>query len=278
MLQDNSDAGSAGSKIDTTRPSVARCYDAVLGGKDNFEVDREVRAKLFAAAPELRKLAWDNREFLIRATRFLAGRAGISQFLDCGSGLPTIENTHEVAQWVNPEAHVVYVDNDPVVLAHGRALLEDNGYTHFADADYTKPDEMFEHPVLARNLDLKEPVALYHIATLHHLRDHKQPYETLSATVDALPTGSYVVVTHFYRPDADQGHNILVDRLEQAFDNSGMGPGVFRRLEEIERFFDGLDPVEPGLVRLADWWPDGPRLEELQPVQELALGAVARKR
>ena len=130
--------------IDVSKASVARVYDAFLNGKDNYEIDREVLRRIEAVAPEATQLGWDNREFLIRASRFLASQTGVAQFLDCGSGLPTAENTHQVVQRINPEAKVVYVDNDPVVLAHGRALLEENDQTHLISADIFEPREVRE--------------------------------------------------------------------------------------------------------------------------------------
>ena len=130
--------------VDTTRASIARVYDAVLNGKDNYEIDREVLRQVATVAPQVNDLAWSNRNFLIRACRFLAGQAGITQYLDCGSGLPTAENTHQVVQRLQPEAKVLYIDNDPVVLAHGRALLEENDNTLFVSADIFEPDEVLE--------------------------------------------------------------------------------------------------------------------------------------
>src|SRR5919107_6394923 len=148
----SSRTGSAPSYIDTTKASIARVYDYALGGKDNYPVDRDVIEALRAAAPEAELLAVDNRGFLVRAVRFLAGQAGIDQFLDCGSGLPTAENTHQVAQRLRPEARVVYVDNDPAVVAHGRALLEENDRTHFSAADIFNPREILEDEVVRKHI------------------------------------------------------------------------------------------------------------------------------
>ncbi|MGH3988757.1 MAG: SAM-dependent methyltransferase, partial [Pseudonocardiaceae bacterium] len=139
--------------IDTTKPSIARVYDAFLGGKDNYEIDRELLWQVLKITPQARLLAWDNRNFLIRVTRFLAEEAGITQFLDCGSGLPTAENVHQVAQRIQPEARVVYIDNDPVVLAHGRALLEENDQTHLIDADIFEPHTIVNNEMVRKYLD-----------------------------------------------------------------------------------------------------------------------------
>src|SRR6266540_6243231 len=132
--------------IDTSKASIARVYDAFLNGKDNYEIDRLVLRQVQAVAPEAAQLAWDNREFLIRVTRLIASQTGVTQYLDCGSGLPTAENTHQVAQRIAPDSRVVYIDNDPVVLAHGRALLEENDQTHFVSADIFKPVQVLHHP------------------------------------------------------------------------------------------------------------------------------------
>ncbi|HEX8870371.1 MAG TPA: SAM-dependent methyltransferase, partial [Lentzea sp.] len=154
--------------IDTTKASIARVYDAFLNGKDNYEIDREVLRRVQQVAPEAQTLAFDNRNFLIRAARFIAGETGITQYLDCGSGLPTAENTHQVVQRIQPEARVVYVDNDPVVLAHGRALLEENDQTHFSAANIFNPKEILEDPIVRKHIDFSEPIAFFQLGTLHH--------------------------------------------------------------------------------------------------------------
>src|SRR5882724_6787099 len=154
--------------VDPTRASIARVYDAFLGGKDNYEVDREVLRGVLKAAPEAQELATENRGFLIRACRFLAGQAGITQFLDCGSGLPTAENTHQVVQRINPDATVVYVDNDPVVAAHGRALLEENERTHLVSADIFQPAEVLGDETVRAQIDFTRPLAFLQLGTLHH--------------------------------------------------------------------------------------------------------------
>ncbi|MPY77596.1 MAG: hypothetical protein GEV04_03685, partial [Actinophytocola sp.] len=151
--------------VDPTKVSIARVYDAFLNGKDNFEVDRQVLKMVRSKVPEAQDMATENRTFLIRAVRFLASQTGINQFLDCGSGLPTAENVHQVAQRINPEARVVYVDNDPVVLAHGRALLEENERTHFTSADIFKPKEILENDVVRKHINLSEPLIFLQVGT-----------------------------------------------------------------------------------------------------------------
>src|SRR2546429_7700799 len=150
--------------IDTSKASIARVYDAFLNGKDNYEIDRQVVKQVNMVAPEAGQMAWDNREFLIRVTRFIASQTGVTQYLDCGSGLPTAENTHQVAQRISPDSVVVYIDNDPLVLAHGRALLEENDQTHFVSADIFKPDQVLHHPSVRKHLDFTQPLALFQLA------------------------------------------------------------------------------------------------------------------
>lgn len=263
--------------IDTTKASIARVYDAFLGGKDNYEVDRAVYEQVKTIAPQSPELARDFRTWLIRSVRFLAGSAGIDQFLDLGSGLPAAENTHQAAQRFNPDAKVVYVDNDPIVAAHGRALLEENERTHFIAGDLRYPSEVLNHPVVTQNLDFNRPLALMQCATIHHVDDDANPYEIMRTYIDALPSGSYVGLTHFYDPADGSKYSELARGIETTFRTSSMGTGRFRTREEITSYLDGLELVEPGLVRLADWWPDGPRVAPLPDSGHIALGAVGRK-
>jgi hypothetical protein len=263
--------------IDTTKASIARVYDAFLNGNDNYEIDREVLRRLQRVAPEAIRLGGDNRDFLIRVTRFIASQTGITQFLDCGSGLPTAENTHQVAQRIEPEARVVYIDNDPVVLAHGRALLEENDRTHFSAGDIFNPDEILNNQVVRRYLDFSEPIALFQLGTLHHYNGERSPQSIMAEYIDALPSGSYVAISHFFDPETTPELNELARKMEQTFLHSPMGSGLFRTRTEIEGMFPGLELVDPGLVRCADWWPDGPRIKPLDPVQYCIVGAVGRK-
>jgi hypothetical protein len=263
--------------LDTSKPSIARAYDAFLNGKDNFEVDREVVRQVTQVLPEARQIAVENRQWLIRVVRFLTRELGIDQFLDVGSGLPSAENTHEVAQRVIPDATVVYVDNDPACQAFGRALLEGNGFTHFVDGDLTRPRELLAHPGVTKSLDFDRPLALLQCATLHHVPEEQRPYEIMSTYIDALPSGSYLLLTHFWDP-ADNGPlTATVRGIEQRLCDAGLGSGFWRPREEIEAFFEGLELVEPGLVPLHEWWPDGPRLRELTLADQLILGGVGRK-
>ena len=262
--------------VDPTRASIARVYDAFLNGKDNYEVDREVLRAVQKAAPEAVDLATENRGFLIRACRFLAGQTGIDQFLDCGSGLPTAENVHQVVQRINPDATVVYIDNDPVVAAHGRALLEENERTHLGSADIFQPREVLQDPTVRAQIDFSRPLVFLQLGTLHHFNGPRErPAEIMREYIDALPTGSYVAISHFYDPENE--FSKVARNMEEMFLHSMMGSGTFRTRAELLELFDGLELIEPGLVRCADWWPDGPRLKELNQVQECIAGAVGRK-
>ena len=272
----SSRTGSAPSYIDTTKASIARVYDYALGGKDNYPVDRDVIEALRAAAPEAELLAVDNRGFLVRAVRFLAGQAGIDQFLDCGSGLPTAENTHQVAQRLRPEARVVYVDNDPTVVAHGQALLEENERTVFSPGDLTEPRKVLEDPAVTRHLDFDRPIALLQAGTLHHYdEDGLTCAELMAQYIDALPSGSYVAIAHFLDPQDED--SALARRMEDVFVHSPMGTGRFRTRDQILAMVSGLDLVEPGLVRCFEWWPDGPQLSPVVPAQRCIAGVVGRK-
>lgn len=262
--------------IDTTKASIARVYDAFLYGKDNYEIDREVLRRVQRVAPEAATLAWDNRAFLIRASRFIASQTGITQFLDLGSGLPTAENTHQVVQRLQPDATVVYVDNDPVVLAHGRALLEENDQTHFTAEDIFEPERILENEVVRKHIDFDKPVALFQMGTLHHYDGERSPADIMKAYVDALPSGSYVGLSHFYDPQTEE-HSELARRMEETFLHSPMGTGVFRKRDEILAMFPGLDLIDPGLTLCAEWWPDGPQIKPLDQVSYCIVGAVGRK-
>lgn len=264
-------------QIDTTKASIARVYDAMLDGKDNYQVDREIREQIVQFAPEIMTAATDGRGFLIRATRFLAGTIGIDQFLDVGSGLPTAENTHQAAQRVNKDAQVVYVDNDPVVLAHGRALLEENERTRFVAADLTKPEEVLSNPDVQRLIDFSRPLAFYQIGTLHHVGDDVKPAEIMAKYIEALPSGSYVALAHFCNPRDGSELSKVAQQIEDIITESSMGTGWFRTREQILGFFGDLELVEPGLVAVADWWPDGPRTKPLGYAQLAYVGAVGRK-
>jgi len=260
--------------VDPNRASIARVYDYGLGGKDNYEIDRQVLDDVSAVAPSVNDLAWSNRQFLVRAVRFLADQAGIDQFIDCGSGLPTAENTHQIAQRINPDATVVYVDNDPVVLAHARVLLAENDNTSLITADIFDPDEVLGDETIRQKIDFTRPVALLQAGTWHHyLGDDIE--ELMRHYVDALPSGSCVVVSHFFDPENED--SARAQEMEKVFIASPMGSGRFRTQAEIEAMFPGTELVDPGLKLCDDWWPDGPRLRPLNEAERCIAGAVGRK-
>lgn len=263
--------------VDPNRASIARVYDASLGGKDNYEIDRQVLGKILEVAPHQGDVSRLNRRWLVRVVRYLVDEAGIDQLLDVGAGLPTVENTHQVAQQRNPEARVVYVDNDPVCNVYGRALLEDNDRTHFLLGDLTEPDTLLNHPEVTKHLDLSRPVGLILCGILHHVDDELDPAGIMQQYVDALPSGSYLAITHFWDPaDGSDAHEMAVE-LQRRFTQAGLGSGWYRTREEIMPFFCGLDLIEPGLVELDQWWPTGPAVRELLTEERLILGGVARK-
>ncbi len=261
-------------KIDTTVAHPARRYDYWLGGKDNFAADRAAGDAIAEVYPAVRTAVRENRRFLGRAVTYLAGEAGIDQFLDIGTGIPTANNTHEVAQRINPAARVVYVDNDPIVLAHARALLTSQtpGATAYLDADLRDPEKILHHPDLAATLDLSRPVALMLVAVLHFIEDRDDPYGAVSRLVSVLPSGSYVVISH---ATVDLVPEEIRERSGVA-NAPGQGAWQFRTRAEFAGFFKGLDLMEPGIVPLVRWRAHeepGPRPE----VPEASLfAAVAR--
>lgn len=267
--------------IDPNRPSIARVYDGFLGGKDHYAVDRAVMKKILDVVPEAADIARGNRGFLNRACRFLAAQTEIEQYLDCGSGLPTAENTHQIIQRARPEARVVYVDNDPVVLAHGRALLADEEFVHMVEADIFKPHQVIEDQLVRRTLDFSEPIVLLHVGTLHHLEGEAGP-EVMRQYIDALAPGSYVIFSHFYDPEVPELTEIA-KRIEDILVNGPMGAGRFRTRDEILAMLPGLEIVkpnavtEPDLVACFEWWPDGPVLKNPSPASRCIAGIVARK-
>jgi SAM-dependent methyltransferase len=267
--------------VDPNRPSIARVYDGFLGGKDHYAIDREVMKKVNAAVPEAADIARGNRGFLNRACRFLATQTEIEQYLDCGSGLPTAENTHQIVRRARPEARVVYVDNDPVVLAHGRALLADEEFVHMVEADIFRPRQVLGHEVVQRVLDLAEPVVLLHVGTLHHLEGDGGP-TVMREYIDALAPGSYVVFSHFYDPEEPE-LTAVAKRIEDVLVSGPLGAGSFRTRDQILEMLQGLEIVkpngttEPGLVACYEWWPDGPLLKNPSSAARCIAGIVARK-
>ncbi|MEU4335941.1 SAM-dependent methyltransferase [Micromonospora lupini] len=264
--------------IDPHIPSVARVYDFFLGGKDNFEADRKVAEHALRITPDGPAAGQANRAFLRRVIRFLVAEAGIDQFLDIGSGLPTQGNVHEVATEQNPKAQVVYVDNDPIVLTHGRALLAAEGTATVIQADVRAPQEILHHPEVRRFLDLDRPIGLLLFAILHHLGDDEDPRAVAAELIDALPSGSYVAISHFRDPgERDPEGSRKAREVERVF-NESLGTGRWRTDEEILSFVDGLTLLEPGLVPLAEWRPepDAPAPTQTDTYHTF-VGLLARK-
>lgn len=260
--------------VDTSEVSIARAYDAAIGGKDNFEIDREWARDILAIHPAMNSLVVSGRRWLVRTVGYLADRCGMDQFLDLGSGLPTVQNTHEVAQRYQPEAHVVYIDNDPAVNAFEKALLSNGGHTAFSNADLTDPSVVLaDRPV--RALDWDRPMVLMQCLTMHHVSDAEDPASIMRRYIEALPHGSYVVLSHLSNPqDGSETEEIAVEMSRQ-FSESSFATGWFRTPDEILPMMDGLELIEPGLVPLEAWWPSGPR--EPSPADPVALGAVGYK-
>ncbi|ARP68668.1 hypothetical protein LK07_01555 [Streptomyces pluripotens] len=254
--------------IDTSKPHPARIYDYLLGGKDNYEVDQRAADELAAAAPEARIGVQANRAFLRRAVRYVVD-GGIRQILDIGTGLPTSPNVHEVAHEAAPDVRVAYVDNDPIVAAHGNALLSRSGATSIVLGDLRDPRSVLDHPDVRAVIDFDQPVALLLVAVLHFLTDAEQPAEVIATLRDALPTGSYLVLSHATGDFADRS-------AAQAVYNKATATLNLRSRAEIERFFDGFELVEPGLAQVPFWRPDTtppPRSAEIG-----FYGGVARRR
>ena len=262
--------------IDTSVPNVARMYDWWLGGKDNFAVDREAAERHERAIPALPWLARENRAFLRRAVRFLAGE-GITQFLDIGSGLPTNRNVHEVAQQVNPDARVVYVDIDPVVVNHARALLSSK-QTVAIQGDVCRPDDILQNPEVGRLLDLSQPVAVLILAVLHVIPDEADPAGAVARFRAAMAPGSYLAITH---AAVSPAHVVGTQRLSEAarelVDANKATAGVPGRThDEIARFFGDMTLVEPGLTDVWAWRPDDDTVVTTTDFMRILAG-VARK-
>ncbi|PKK14582.1 MAG: methyltransferase [Thermomonospora sp. CIF 1] len=258
-------------EINTDVPHSARVYDYWLGGKDNYEADRALGDAMVAAIPTLPAMARANRAFMERAVRHLAGE-GITQFLDIGTGIPTSPNLHEIAQSIEPASRVVYVDNDPLVLAHARALLAGHpeGKTAYIHADLTEPRSILDHPSLAETLDLDRPVALMLVAILMYFTDEQNPRAMVAELMDALPSGSRLVISH---PTADFDPDSVAQAVEAA--TSAGITLVPRTRAQVEDLFAGHEILDPGVVPLATWRPVEPPAD---PHAVYYYGGIARKR
>jgi hypothetical protein len=257
--------------VDLSRASIARVYDYLLGGKEHLEVDRRAANAMINVVPEVAQIAKDNRSFLRRGVEYLVRDAGIRQIVDVGSGLPSAGNVHEVAHAIDPDVRIAYVDNDPVVLAHARALLATDEQTAVVKADLRHPDSIFDQVGALGLLDLDEPFAVLLSAVVHHLSDDDAPDRVVAAVRERLSPGSYLLLTHFLFDDESRAY-----ALERAFLHGGLGSGRFRTWEELHGYFDGLELVEPGLVYANDWRPDE-FTPSGSPVHTLYAGGIGRK-
>jgi S-adenosyl methyltransferase len=257
-------------EIDTTVPHSARIWNYWLGGKDYYPVDQAAGDEYVTTFPGIVDIARQSRAFLARAVRYLAGEAGIRQFLDVGTGLPTVDNTHEVAQRVTPDARIVYVDNDPLVLVHAQALLTSTreGACHYIDADLREPDKILA--AAAERLDFGQPVALMLMEILGHIAGDEQARSIVARLMARLPSGSYLVIA--------DGTSVIPAEFEQAqqdYDETGAVAYKLRGPSQVARFFEGLEILEPGIVPCPQWRPEVSPLSA--PTEVQPLGGIGRK-
>lgn len=258
-------------RIDPTVVHSARFWNYLLGGKDNYAVDRAVAEHVLGLIPSLRDTVRAERGFLVRAVQYLAGDAGVRQFLDIGTGLPSANNTHEVAQQTARESRIVYVDNDPLIMAHARALLTttSEGATSYIYADIREPDFILHEA--GRTLDLTHPVGLMLLGILNFITDTDEAHNIVNRLLAALPSGSYLVISH---PTAEIDGEAMAEAM-RLWNDSGAAPIVARSPEQLVRFFDGLELLEPGVVSCSRWRPD--HFEIGVPVQVFHFSGIGRK-
>jgi len=257
---------------DPDKASVARMYDAMLGGEHNFAIDREAVAAVTAIDPQVRMLARANRAFLGRAVRHLAA-TGVRQFIDLGSGIPTQGNVHEVAQAASPGARVVYVDKDPVAVAHSTTLLADNPHADIVDADIRRPADVLSSPQVRKLIDFDQPVAVLMVAILHFVTPEEDPAGIVAAFRDALPEGSWLALSHA----TDQDRPDTAAAVTQLYRSRATSPVTVRSREEIEALFTGFDLTEPGLVHVPLWRPDAAEDVPENPSEFWVYAGVGRK-
>jgi hypothetical protein len=256
-------------KIDSTIPHSARIFNYWLGGKDNYAADRAAGDAFCEVFPEIVDLARSGRHFLARLVRYLSDEAGVRQFLDVGTGLPTVDNTHEVAQRAAPESKIVYVDNDPLVLVHAQALLTSTreGITDYVEADLHDPDAILREA--GRTLDFTRPVAIILMGILAHVSDYDEARSIVKRLMDAVPSGSYLAIR-----DGVDTNEAYVEAIRR-YNESGAVPYNLRTVEQITGFMDGLELVEPGVVSCPLWRPESAAIGT--PIEMAVYGAVGRK-
>ncbi|WP_253779593.1 SAM-dependent methyltransferase [Goodfellowiella coeruleoviolacea] len=256
--------------IDLVTPSSARLYDYYLGGSNNFAADRELARKVLAVAPQIRATALANRAFLRRAVRYLVA-AGIRQFLDIGAGIPTVGNTHQIAQQLDPDIRVVYVDNEPVAVAHSELLLSDEPNAEIVEADFRDPAGVLDARETRALLDFDQPIGLLLCAVLHYVPDADRPAEILASYREALAPGSHVAITHITGDDQPDALREVAELYA-----TSQNPGQPRSRDEFTALFAGFEVVEPGVVYLDQWRPERPEDVGEHPERSLAYGAVGR--
>lgn len=259
-------------EVDVERANVARVYDALLGGSHNFAVDRDVASALTAIEPTARDAARANRAFLGRAVRFLVD-SGIRQFLDIGSGVPTLGNVHEIAQAAAPESRVVYVDTDPVAIAHSKSILADSDQATIVHADLREPDVILNHPEVRRLIDFDQPIALLLVAVLHFITDEERPGDLVKQYAAAMTPGSYLVLSH---GTLDGRSSKVVEAVQKLYSRAS-APGKPRDHASVEAFFDGFELLEPGLVHIPLWRPDESDIPVENAEHSVGYAGLARK-
>lgn len=265
------DQGFPVDEIDTSRPHPARMYDYYLGGWDNYEVDREAAQRVIDVLPDIIPAARANRDFLHRSVRFLV-ESGIRQIIDIGTGIPTSPNTHEIAQAAAPDVRVAYIDNDPIVATHAGARLTGAGQTGFFLGDVRQPRTILDHPTIGKLIDLDQPVAVLLVAVLHFIKDEEDPAGIVATLRDALPAGSFLVLSH---ATADF-HGSSLPEVFKIYEKATATLNT-RPHAEVAGLFDGFDVVEPGVVQIPMWRPDGPDPDPAEVRRIGFYGGVGRK-
>jgi SAM-dependent methyltransferase len=261
--------------IDVTKPNVARVYNYLIGGKDHFAVDRAMGDLTVSQEPDAMLSGREHRAFLNRVVRYLAAEAGVRQVIDVGSGLPTADNTHQVALRANPSTRVVYVDNDPVVVVHAQAIIGSTDTTRVIHGDIRDPQAILRHPQVREFIDFSRPVGVLLMSILHHISDAEDPDGIARAFRDAVAGGSYLAISHFCNPGKANPEQARIAAESELLFSENLGTGRWRSPAEITAFFGEFRLVDPGLVPLPDWRPDAPRAGDLAPVFSRFVGGVA---
>ncbi|MBO0801630.1 MAG: SAM-dependent methyltransferase [Nocardiopsaceae bacterium] len=263
--------------FDITTPNVARVYNYHIGGKDNFAVDREVGDQILRLVPEARESGREHRAFLRRMVKYLTGDAGVRQFIDIGSGLPSAGNVHEVAREIDPTVRVVYADNDPMVVLHAKVLIGATSTTRILEADLRDPDTILASAAEGGFIDFSQPVGLLLLAIVHHIPDSDDPARIMGRLRAALPPGSYLAISHFCNPGAERPEDAELAAASERLFTEKFGTGRWRTPEEITSYFGDFRLLEPGLVPLPQWRPETPGGWKLSRGFYQFIGGVARR-